>query len=286
MTNIVLIYADSRDPLIPLLTSIEGLKLLHVDQISRSLKREQWPGLYRCAMDLSEYRFHNSLIFNRVFGLENSEAMSLLKANRLHEGWLHHCIDQITKPAAKRVHDIGQRGVSRTLLPLNIQWYLLAQALPEIRTPAFALGFNGAMPDLSALHPPILKSIWSFSAWKNETYMTELESRWNRFFVEAPMGLPVIVSFAGDKYQLHFPKGITEVSLEAIQQLVTTCRCEFKTDIGEIITFVKGDELTFCAYSPYVGFSASSPEFQDALIAYCKTTTSLCDAAQLAYDSI
>jgi hypothetical protein len=206
--------------------------------------------------------FRGAAVVNRVFSLRGTRFGDLIASLGLHELWAYHVITPLLRSASFLAHDYGTRGVSRSLLPLNCQWFLLDRAQEPIELPAFAYGFGRAIPNLHKFNEPMQKSIWSLYDWKEETRLSSNEKIWHRFYVEKPTGTPVICYFSGDSFDFSFPHGdILDVDVDAYQTLVKAARSQFKSYFGELLTYIDQRKATFRAFSPYLLSVRHEPAF-------------------------
>ena len=194
----------------------------------------------------------SAYIINRVFDLSCTEIGKRLRAFGLHENWAHTALGSVLSRAHALAHGIGPRGVSRSLLPLNVQWKLLSERVPGIKTPRFAFGFGHRMPDMSHLDKFVQKSVWSYFRWDGDSDVAEGEQQWHPFFVEQPQGIPIICSYHGDVFALSFPRGRPKADLGTFPALIHACRQLFDSRMGEILVYQEDEILTFCACSPYM----------------------------------
>jgi len=250
-TPTIVIHSDPEDVVAALLGDVQGVSVIHLDELTRSwCVREA--EVIEPVLEQSIPSLCSAYIINWVFELSRTEIGLRLRAFGLHENWAHAALGSVLARAHALAHGIGPRGVSRSLLPLNVQWKLLSGRIPGIKTPQFAFGFGHRMPDISHLEKFVQKSVWSYFRWNGDSDVAEDEQQWHPFFVEQPQGIPIVCSYHGEAFALSFPRGWPEVDLGAFPGLVSACRELFDSRMGEILVYQEDEILTFCACSPYM----------------------------------
>lgn len=268
--RVVVLHSDMADPIAEVLSDAEVVTCIHIDQIA-----EHWcvgAGLVPLLCNYPDSlvsMFQGAIVVNRVFGFGNSRAGFYLEDAGLHVQWGYMALRPLLRVAASIAHGNDCRGVTRALLPLNIQWYAMANACPEISYPEFAFGFGRVMPPLDHLYDPMQKSLWSYFSWKEERNLSDDERNWHRFFVERPVGTPVICFFHGRQVDFKFPYGEPIDVDRAIYRRVAQAASEvFESRMGEILMYVpQGRPPQFCAFSPYMANAVRTPGFGQALLA-------------------
>lgn len=261
---IILLYTSDRDPVASAMRTVEGVRAIHVDDLLEHLAPAEWPVVLDARFPLPlRAEFESAYVVNRVFTLEGTRTEEALRRWAVDERWLHIRMMDLLAGAAGLSHDIGIRGVSRCLLPLNTQWFRVRKASAGIATPSFAYGVGyEAPPDYGDLKDPMQKSVWSIFDWRQEQHMSESERQRNRFYVERPTGIPVVVHFYGDTYFWHFPKERSDVDPTCIQTIAQTCRKVFHSDCGEVLLYQdEGGELRFYSFSPFMMSAALDDRF-------------------------
>ncbi|MEG0194751.1 MAG: hypothetical protein RR698_16455 [Stenotrophomonas sp.] len=266
MTNAVLVlHSEAQDAVAAALRDVKGVTVTHLDELTRLWTVGEAapivaPRLGRDPMLRADY------VINRVFDVSRCEIGMKLRECGLHENWAHAALGSALAGTATLAHGIGTRGVSKSLLPLNVQWALLSDVVPDIRVPSFAFGFGYRMPDISHLKDPVQKSVWSYFKWDGTSDVEEGEEQWHPFFVERPDGVPVVCSYHGDATDLEFPRGAVSIDASVIVSLVAACRETFDSRMGEVLLYVQGTRITFCAFSPYLATLVDPGRSRDLLL--------------------
>lgn len=269
----VFLYSDSEDTFSAYVKehfhSHLSVKLIGFDQLARHLRPAAWPAVMAgdYPAELAD-TFSGSYVVNRVFNIDPDIVQSGLLKHGPHELWLHVITHPLLNSAAALAHDIGTRGVSRSLLPLNTQWmYISDSGQNGIKVPRFALGFGGVEPDISGLKDPMQKSIWSYFDWKTERHLPKAEQGWHKFYVERPAGEPVICHYLDDEIWCSFPRGTRhELDEQQVNHIVARARECFGSTIGEILLYLEADGgLRFHAFSPHMTAAVQSESFVPAI---------------------
>ncbi|HGM7320900.1 TPA: hypothetical protein ACKQCD_002034 [Stenotrophomonas maltophilia] len=247
----IVIHSDPEDVVATELRDVEGVSVIHLDELTQSWCVQE-AEIIEPVVETSIPNMWSAYIINRVFDLSCTEIGKRLRAFGLHENWAHTALGSVLSRAHALAHGIGPRGVSRSLLPLNVQWKLLSERVPGIKTPRFAFGFGHRMPDMSHLDKFVQKSVWSYFRWDGESDVAEGEQQWHPFFVEQPQGIPIICSYHEDVFALSFPRGRPKADLGTFPALIHACRELFDSRMGEILVYQEDEILTFCACSPYM----------------------------------
>lgn len=226
--------------------------VLHVDDLCECISTRPWPEVLK--VDLPDYfkaAVRGAYVINRIFSLAGTKVASRLKAEGIDERWFHIRIQPLLELADCLAHDTGTRGVSRTLLPLDAQWFEIKRVGCEVSTPDFIRGRGRERPNVAALREPIQKSAWSLFEWKEERSMTWEESQDNQFYVSRPTGIPVIAWYLGRSvHGFHCPGKTAEIDQVAIRAISSKARAAFRSDAGEMLLFLDGRTLCFHAFSP------------------------------------
>ncbi|WP_407473194.1 hypothetical protein ABFT91_13935 [Xanthomonas campestris pv. raphani] len=239
---------------------------IHVDQLIPLLSRRDWPKVLDIATTADiEAMFAGAKIINRAFTLSGTELSSCLSAWGVDERWFHVRLQDLLKLGSRVSYDTGVRGVSRSLLPLNAQWFEMKRFLPDLSTPAFEYGFGYEHPDISALACPLQKSVWSLFDWKVERHLSPDEAKRHQFFVEAPKGVPLIACFAGDALEVFWPRERVDVDLGQVNEVVDAAKRVFCAEAGEVLLYAEDRSLRFYAFSPHLLSVAEEPAFQSML---------------------
>lgn len=250
-TPIIVIHSDPEDVVAAVLGDVQGVSVIHLDELTRSWCVQEGE-IIEPVLEQSIPSLWSAYIINRVFDLSRTEIGKRLREFGLHENWAHAALGSVLSRAHALAHGVGPRGVSRSLLPLNVQWKLLSGRIPSIKTPQFAFGFGHRMPDMSHLEKFVQKSVWSYFRWNGDSDVAEGEQQWHPFFVEQPQGTPIMCSYHGEAFSLNFPRGRPALDLGAFPALVSACRELFDSRMGEILVYQEDESLTFCACSPYM----------------------------------
>lgn len=265
---ILICYSDHNDPFVQLARqrSDDGsFHLIHVDELLPYAEPVDWPEVFRIALpeELAE-KFDTTLTINRLFNLANTDTIEKLIDWGVNERWLHIRLSSYLLRGRHLAHDLGQRGVSRCLLPLNTQWFLLNREDASIATPKFSFAMGYEAPQLDVMAHPMQKSVWSFFDWKEEQTITPLETRRHRFFVDSPTGIPVIAFYFGADVEFVFPKENTSVDRNMYERLAHTARKIFRSEAGELLTYVESDgTIRFYGFSPFLYSSRTNEKFME-----------------------
>jgi len=267
-TSITVLYSLKNDPLVSSLRNTLNAKLIHIDELADWLKAMQWPII--AEVDFPSYisnLFENNIVVNRIFTLEDTKINDHIKELEIDERWIHIRLMKLLASARRLTHDTGVRGVSRSLLPLNTQWFQIRQANTDIRLPKFVYGMGLEIPsDFNELSAPIQKSIWSIFDWREERHISDLERNRNLFFVERPIGIPIIIHYYGEKHFCYFPKEFTTLDTNVVDRIVTICSRVFKSEFGEILLYKEEDNLLrFYSFSPYLYSAAIDVRFEKCI---------------------
>ncbi|WP_045760623.1 hypothetical protein [Xanthomonas albilineans] len=261
----VVLYSDRNDPvaLKALDKASAEIACIYVDQLIPLLARQDWPKVLDMTTTADiEAVFSGAKIINRAFTLSDTELSSCLSAWGVDERWFHIRLQDLLKLGRSVSYDTGVRGVSRSLLPLNAQWFEMRRSLPDLLTPAFEYGFGYEHPDISALASPLQKSVWSLFDWKVERQLSPDEAKRHQFFVEAPRGVPLIAYFAGDALEVLWPRERVGVDLGQVREVVGAARRVFCAEAGEVLLYAEDQALRFYAFSPHLLSVAEEPTFQ------------------------
>ncbi|GLQ89167.1 hypothetical protein [Dyella flagellata] len=265
----VVLYSQCNDPLVAAIKA-SGKKwlFLHVDELLDGLSIKPWPVLLDLTVPSAwKEQIVDASVVNRLFSFEGTTCMARLSEARINERWLHARLDTLLATASVLSHDTGVRGVSRSLLPLNAQWFHMRTGQSAVSTPRFSYATGFEEPDNGELDDPMQKSVWSLFDWKSERHLPSTEARRHRFFVDRPTGTPLVCFFAGEQAPAwFFPKQEAEFDDEALTISARTAQRVFLSDIGEMLLYVNADgSLVFHAFSPYLQSAIRSPEFSEYL---------------------
>lgn len=265
---IVVLHTNPFDGVAEVLRGRPGVTCVHLDEISK-----HWAiGEGHAPTDIAYPEpllalFTDAYVINRVFDFNHCEAGRRLQAADLHGLWGYIALSALLERAHTLAHENGSRGVSRSLLPLNAQWFKLAGICNGIAFPAFEFGFGRVDPDLSKLTNALQKSLWSYFSWKTENSLNEEEKDWHRFYVDRPEGTPVVCIYHEGNIELQFPRGNVEVDRSLYQHIADGARQAFASEMGELLLYEReGAPPLFCAFSPYMANATRSATFGDAVM--------------------
>ena len=265
---LVLLYSSPEDPVATcgLVRSSKDsdVKAIHIDELLPFFSARPWPEILRVEA-IPELRqvFAGARIVNRIFNLSHTQTLQYLNEHSIDERWLHIRLRKILGIGGSLSYDTGVRGVSRSLLPLNAQWFEIRRILPNLAIPEFTYAFGYEQADLTALNDPIQKSVWSLFDWKEERHLSIDEARRHQFFVERPKGVPLISYFLGKDFSaVHFPREAMTIDAARIDEINHAARSAFKSECGELLLYAEGQELRFYAFSPYLSSIAATPSFE------------------------
>ncbi|HEL2977718.1 TPA: hypothetical protein UMB92_000535 [Stenotrophomonas maltophilia] len=264
-STVVVLHSEKQDAVATALRDVKGVAVMHLDQLTCLWTiREAAPIV--APRPVREPMLHAGYVINRIFDISRCDIGAKVREYGLHENWIHAALGSVLAGTTTLAHGVGRRGVNKSLLPLNVQWALISDLVPDIRVPSFAFGFGHRMPDTSHLKNPIQKSVWSYFKWDGTPDVEEGEEQWHPFFVERPEGVPVVCSYHGDALDLEFPRGEVLIDVGVAASLVAACRETFDSRIGEILLYAHGTEITFCAFSPYLATLGDPGRSRDLLL--------------------
>jgi len=269
MRNLTLLYSDAEDPLAVSLRAHASVEAMHVDDLTGYFGKEEREIMPSFSVpDAVRARFADKIVLNRVFNLKETGLGTRLKDWKCHEIWGHFLLRQLFADGSRLVHDTGPRGVSRTLLPLNTQWFKVSRLDDPVATPRYVYNFGGESEGLDTLREPFQKSVWSLYDWREERHLPAGEANWHRFFVEKPAGSPVLCYFfdvdrlGEDGLEIVPLRGETTADRQRILALARSLSSTFASAVGEFLFFVEDDgTLRFYAFSPYLSSAANHPAF-------------------------
>lgn len=256
----IVIHEDPDDGVANALAGVPGVRLLHLDELASDWVIEEASPVDVSAMTLQTFGITGSTyVINRVFSFDHSRTGRRLADCGLHPNWGHLALRETFRGVRLLAHGIGGRGVSRCLLPLNVQWKLISEISIILRCPEFAFGFGHRLPDMTALKNAMQKSVWSYFNWGGTADVAPGEAQWHPFFVERPPGVPVVCSYHGSAVHLAFPRGPVFIDDGLVCNLVAACRAVFDSTLGEFLLYQsEGEPPIFCAFSPYMSDAATS----------------------------
>lgn len=257
-SDTVIVVSDSADP-VAIRASRSKSGVIHVDELCDFMTVQPWPEMLRIEVpDFFNDAVRGARVINRIFSLHGTKVAAMLRAEKVDVRWFHIRIRPWLDLAACLAHDTGTRGVSRTLLPLDAQWFEIKRGAPEVLTPDFIRSRGWERPDLSRLDNPFQKSVWSLFDWKMERAMTREEKESSQFHVSKPRGVPLIPWYLGRSAQgVYFPGKQVDVDHAAIRRIVSVARKVFRSDAGEMLLFAEGASLRFHAFSPLLATIAA-----------------------------
>lgn len=269
----IVVYTNTADPVARILSRDRTAVCIHVNELVPHLQLDTWPKPIRTnypreLIDL----FRGAQIFNRTFTFDHTEVAARLAEWKLHTLWATLAIEELVKLGTYRWHDLSIRGVSRSLLPLNAQWFLLTNSISGIMYPRFAYGFGRNDPELNGFLRPQQKSVWSLFDWDKERNLDEFDRHWHKFYVDRPEGTPVICYYVGKSIGFVYPRGapvLGERLIEAYRALAEVVSKVFVSGMGEFLTFLQDDgTVIFCAFSPHMAMAASDERFEPMLLGH------------------
>ena len=253
MRKTIVIYSD-EDDVVALRARATGVPSIHIDELVPALEARPWPENLRLSPGSQTVQlFRNARVINRVFILEGTCVADFLRRHCIDMRWFHIRLQSLLAIGESLCHDTGCLGVSRSLAPLNIQWFEIKREMQDLKTPDFAYGVGYEAADLSHVQDPMQKSVWSLFDWKNETRLDEEERTRHQFHVARPKGVPAIAWFlGGEQNGLHFPREKAGIDAALLEQIARAAARAFRSDIGEMLLYVTGNVVTFHAFSPFL----------------------------------
>jgi len=272
MSAVIVLHADHGDPVARIAGSWlkDGdVHVLHLDDWLRGVHPLPWPEMLALHVDGVGAPVAGSHVVNRVFTVSATVTGGRLAQGFRDERWLHVQLQQAFEPAASLAYEQGVRGVSRALLPLNLQWSLLRQEA-DIRVPRFAYGFGFQQPDTSRLHDPMQKSIWSLFDWDQERHLPSSEAARHQFFVERPRGEPVLACFLGEHvcapcHPHGKPISLADADAGELRRICQAARRAFRSEGGELLLYRDGQGWVFHAFSPHLRSAQAMPDFESSV---------------------
>lgn len=269
MTSLI-IHSRDDDPVVVAAREAAGigtesLRILHVDELVEFISPADWPEVLRLSLPAHiASQFNVDFIINRVFTMEGTKISTRLSELALDERWFYVRMMHYLNCGNRLAYDTGQRGVSRSLLPLYAQWYRVSHRCNTIMTPKFTYAFGAEHPNLNMLEDTIQKSVWSLFDWRVEHNISASELRQHKFFVERPKGTPVILYYIGDSCRERiYPNGYIDMQDCICNEIIQICRDEFHSEAGEILLYVGLDEhVYFYAFSPFLHSAAYEHGFR------------------------
>lgn len=251
-TRNVVLYSNPYDPVADVLSRAGVATCFHTDSLVKYFERGEWPLPIRATFPIEvRTHFQGANIFNRIFSHDGTALADILAQWQLHTLWGDRLLTELVLSGASRWHDVSIRGVSRSCLPLNTQWFLLANRTSRIVFPKFVYGFGRVLPDLHDFHDPMQKSIWSLFDWREEHHLDMSDRDWHKFFVDRPVGTPVVCFFVDESLGFAFPRDRVEVDHSLYEDIVGHVSTVFQSRMGEFLTYVDDQgQVTFCAFSP------------------------------------
>ncbi|XQA62702.1 hypothetical protein ACM9XD_04905 [Xanthomonas sacchari] len=266
----LIVYSSSEDPVAACgaaCAASQQVSVMHVDELLPFLSTHAWPQILQLQVPAEiRDRFSNARIINRVFSLSGTQLIAFLHKHQVDERWFHIRLQDLFLLGRSLAHDTGVRGVSKSLLPLNAQWFGIRRALPNLQVPRFSYAFGYERSDLTEFSSPLQKSVWSLFDWREERHLPASEADRHQFHVERPIGTPVIFYFLGDDFHtVHFPQEAVDVDHARIASINRAARSAFHSELGEVLLYAEGTDLRFYAFSPYLLSVASKPSFGQEL---------------------
>lgn len=249
----IVIYSDEKDA-VAVRARATGVPSIHIDALLPALEARPWPENLRLSPGAQTVElFRNARVINRVFILEGTCVADFLRRHCIDVRWFHIRLQSLLAIGDSLCHDTGCLGVSRSLAPLNVQWFEIKREMQDAQTPEFAYGVGYEAPDLSHVQDPMQKSVWSLFDWKSETRLDEDERVQHQFHVARPKGTPAIAWYFGaDHNGLHFPRETVGIDADLLDRMTRAAARAFRSDIGEMLLYVTGDAVTFHAFSPFL----------------------------------
>lgn len=274
--NSLILYSRSDDPVVVFgreLANVhpESIRTMHVDEFVEHLSSAGWPEVLRLRLPSSiAAEFRVDLIVNRLFTMEATQVSARLADLGLDERWFYARMMKYLDRGGRLAYDIGQRGVSRSLLPLYAQWYRVRHCCSVVSTPKFSYAFGAEHPDRNGLGDAIQKSVWSLFDWRVEHNISAGELRQHKFLVGRPKGTPIILYYMGNTCcERLYPNGYVEIQDGLCDQIISVCRSEFCSEAGELLLYVDNDRrVQFYAFSPFLHSAAQERGFNAQIAAW------------------
>ena len=248
--KIVVLYSNHSDPIAEMLSDRSKVKTYHIDDLNDFIHFDAWPNVVTTRFDEKiKSEFRDAQVVNRLFTLHDTVISKRLIELVYREEWAHVALSPLLSNASSLMHDIGVKGISRCLLPLNSQWLFIGAQ--GIDVPTYVYSFGGSTPDLSNIKDPMQKSIWSLHDWREETNFGPDNVNWHPFYVERPTGVPVLCNFIRGDVNIVVLRGTTERVVDDFRPMAKIVSQVFRSQMGEFLTYVESDgTIRFYAFTP------------------------------------
>lgn len=268
----VLIDASSADPVARVLRDRTDVTALDVSTLGQWIHQGGLgQPLIAAFPDDVAAMVQGRTVINRNFSYDRTAIADVLAATGLNVLWADSLIAELLNQGAFCTHDTSIRGVSRSLLPLNSQWFLIKRMQVEgVSVPRFEYGFGRVQPPVDDFERPLQKSVWSLFDWTQETKLTAADAEWHKFYIDRPTGTPVVLTFVGELVTFVFPRAHVELDARVRDRyalLASAAREAFKSVMGEALTYLQEDgTIVFCAFSPLMATSGRYDWFESFLL--------------------
>ncbi len=269
MSAVTILHADRGDPIARIARAngkAGDVRVLHLDDWLQLVQPRPWPQMLALRADASGAPIVGKQVVNRLFTVAATATGRCLEQGSRNERWLHVHLQQVFEPAAWLAYEPGVRGISRALLPLNLQWSSLRREA-GIRVPRFVYGFGFQRPDTAGLRNPMQKSIWSLFDWDQERHLPSIEAARHQFFVERPSGEPVLACFLGEHVcEPRHPHGqplfLAAADAAELRRICQAARRVFRAEAGELLLYRDEQGWVFHAFSPHLRSAQQMPDFE------------------------
>jgi hypothetical protein len=277
---VTIVFADASDPVVVAVRELAqpNVHLVPIDELAHRVKSPTQIVTMSAAENQEVFHLLTTKVINRVFRPAEGGLREKLAKWGLDPSWTHVVLTGLLCRSSGLSHDVGGRGVSKSLLPLPRQWAEVAMEGISVRTPRFKHAFGAEDPDTEGLKDPIQKSIWSLFHWSTGDAMDTREKAWSPFTVERPHGMPIVMSVVGEKVR-HICENSTSLADAASSMLCRKIASSFASDLGELLFFkdTEGD-LVFHAFSPYLTtYSRSYKSLLNDMSEYINKFVDECD---------
>jgi hypothetical protein len=193
----------------------------------------------------------------------------------LRPGQLSFAYESLLREKGRAPDDGVAYSTVGKVLPLPTQWRLVLQNFPDVGVPAYKHGYGPEVVPAEDFERPIFKSPFDLYSWKTNERPEEVV--WDQFIVEAPAGTPVLSYFLGSTVIVSSLRAEVELeprSVDRLSNLTLGIGRLFGADVGEILWFIDGDELTFAAFSHQLAAARRHGQFAQAAEGFLRETFS------------
>ncbi|UPG87457.1 hypothetical protein L2Y94_08925 [Luteibacter aegosomatis] len=263
--GIVVLYSDAVDPVVLDLRreAPEDMRYIHIDDLIEASGPATTSGLSKHLLRALAADVQGRVVLNRLFKLDGTRTESRCTERKVDVAWVHVDLLPVLHRAGRLIHDPGPDGVSRSRLPLNLQWLLLRKR--GIRTPDFKFGVGETAINARDFRDPVRVDSRALDRWPTDFRLQSVNGP-NAFVVDVPAGTPLIVQYSGSG-RCTTPTPLMGDAVEAeMGRIIAACRTSFKSEVGEIRMYI-GDqsEVLFYSFNPVLSTTFRTDTFLRSL---------------------